>query len=196
MKKRALQRVRSEARSDAEAMTALARGELSALGELYDAHHHAVRQFLRRLTGERDEADDLTHEAFLTAARIAASYDGRESARPFLIGIAIQLARRGRQRPRRWQALIAGVGSWLAPSPRTPEEDAGSNETFALFEAALLRLSEEKRAVLLLVEREGFSSEEAAAALDIPVGTVWTRLHHARAELRRALARKGAVDDG
>jgi RNA polymerase sigma-70 factor (ECF subfamily) len=56
------------------------------------------------------------------------------------------------------------------------------------FDAALAKLTEEKRLVFLMVEREGLSGEEVARALEIPVNTVWTRLHHARNELRRALA--------
>jgi RNA polymerase sigma-70 factor (ECF subfamily) len=56
---------------------------------------------------------------------------------------------------------------------------------------ALERLSEPKRIVLLLAETEGLSSDDIAAALHIPVGTVWTRLHHARRDLRRLLGRDG-----
>ncbi len=56
------------------------------------------------------------------------------------------------------------------------------------FDDALGRLSEEKRLVFLLIEREGLSGEEVAQALDIPVNTVWTRIHHARNDLRKALA--------
>lgn len=56
------------------------------------------------------------------------------------------------------------------------------------FDAALARLPEEKRLVVLLIEGEGLSGDEVARILDIPAGTVWTRLHYAREELRRALA--------
>ena len=52
-------------------------------------------------------------------------------------------------------------------------------------EAGLAQLSSAKRSVLVLAEVEGFSCEEIAGMLEIPVGTVWTRLHHARRELRR-----------
>ncbi len=192
--KAARPRPRSGPANDADAMRAVARGELSALGDLYDAHHHALRQFLRRHTGDRDLAEDLTHETFLTAARVAASFDGRDSARPFLFGIALRLARRRRTLPERWRAALAGLADVLGHGVRTPEGEVSDAEQFELFEAALMRLSEEKRAVLLLVEREGLACEDAARALGIPVGTVWTRLHHARAELRHVLRKKGALD--
>jgi RNA polymerase sigma factor (sigma-70 family) len=73
-------------------------------------------------------------------------------------------------------------------TPLTPESSAAGTEEMRRFEAALGSLSDDKRLVFLLVEREGLSGEEVAASLEIPVNTVWTRLHHARAELRRACA--------
>ena len=82
----------------------------------------------------------------------------------------------------------AGQGSNLVI--RTPEDAAEAAETAEQLERALGRLTEEKRLVLLLFEREGLSGEEVARALDIPLGTVWTRLHHARADMRRALRGK------
>jgi hypothetical protein len=83
--------------SDAELLQRVDHGELSALGALYDRHHDSVRQFLARATAQGSDADDLTHETFLALAKIAGRYDGRASARPFLIGIAAQLVRRRRR---------------------------------------------------------------------------------------------------
>src|SRR5262249_25457448 len=69
-----------------------------------------------------------------------------------------------------------------------PEDAAHGARELARFERALAELSEAKRVVFLLVEREGMSGEDVARALDVPVNTVWSRLHHARGELRSALA--------
>ena len=100
-------------------------------------------------------------------------------------------------RRRRGLARLAQALSFFASHAahqheRTPEDDATGAEDVRRFERALAKLSEEKRLAFLLVEREGLSGEETAQALGIPVNTVWTRLHHARAELRRALSRGGA----
>ncbi len=181
------------ARSDAELMRALASGELGPLGELYDRYHDDVRQFARRACSRDGDVDDVVHDTFLTAARAAAAYDGRPCARPFLIGVAAQLVRRRRRVWARWAEVLEAFG-WAhdQSAPRTPEEVAGTAEVVARVERALSHLSEEKRLVLLLFEREGLSGEEIARALDIPVGTVWTRLHHARADMRRAL--KGRLE--
>jgi RNA polymerase sigma-70 factor (ECF subfamily) len=174
--------------SDADLMRLLAAGDLGALGELYDRHHEAVHQFARRACPQAADVDDVVHDTFLTASRAAASYDGRASARPFLVGIAAQLVRQRRRVWARWtEVLHRFVSSRAHETSRTPEDDAGDAETGARLDRALAGLTEEKRLVLLLFEREGLSGEEVARALDIPLGTVWTRLHHARAEIRRAL---------
>jgi RNA polymerase sigma factor (sigma-70 family) len=176
---------------DAELMVRIAAGNLAALGVLYDRYFEDVREFVRMVTARAADADDLVHDLFLSLTRIAATYDGRPSARPFLIGIAAQMARRRAQRLARLHRLLAmfreSIPRWVQ---RTPEDIADDAEELDLVDDVLGRLSEEKRLVLLMVEREGLSGEEVAAALGIPVATVWTRLHYGRAELRRALARR------
>jgi RNA polymerase sigma-70 factor (ECF subfamily) len=174
--------------TDAELVRRVSDGDLSPLGVLYDRHHEGVRQFVARATSGGGDVDDITHEAFLTLAKIAARYDGRTSARPFLLGIAAQLVRRRKRGLMRWAlALTSLAGGGDHPRVRTPEEMAATGEEMRSFDAALGQLTEEKRLVFLLVEREGLSGEEVARALEIPVNTVWTRLHHARNELRRTL---------
>lgn len=175
-------------RTDAELMLALAGGELGPLGELYDRYHDDVLQFVRRACSHSGDVDDVVHDTFLALSRSAASYDGRPCARPFLIGIAAQLVRRRRRVWARWSEVLESfVSTQTDRVTRTPEDLAETAQKTERVERALGRLTEEKRLVLLLFEREGLSGEEVARALDIPVGTVWTRLYHARGEMRRAL---------
>lgn len=189
--------------ADADLVHRVADGDLSALGVLYDRHHQHVRQFVGRATAFAADTDDLTHETFLTLAKVAAKYDERRggdaaaalgsSARPFLVGIAAQLVRRRKRGLFRWKQMLgafAGVATQRATA--TPEEAASGSQELRRFDEALARLTDEKRLVFLLVEREGLSGDEVARALEIPVNTVWTRLHHTRAELRRALGREAA----
>jgi RNA polymerase sigma factor (sigma-70 family) len=190
MKTASVARRGHEERSDADLMARLAGGDLGALGELYDRHHDAVYQFARRACAQPADVDDVVHDTFLTASRAAPSYDGRASARPFLVGIAAQLVRQRRRVWARWtEVLHSFTTSRSDETSRTPEDDAHAAQTGERLDRALAGLTEEKRLVLLLFEREGLSGEEVAHALEIPLGTVWTRLHHARAELRRALPR-------
>lgn len=183
------ERRREPEETDADLVRRVAEGDLSPLGVLYNRHHEGVRQFVARATASNADAEDITHEAFLTLAKIAGRYDGRSSARPFLLGIAAQLVRRRKRGLGRWaQALASFAETFTDPKMRSPEDAAATTEEMRRFDDALGRLTEEKRLVFLLVEREGLSGEEVARALDIPVNTVWTRLHHARNDLRRALA--------
>jgi RNA polymerase sigma-70 factor (ECF subfamily) len=69
-----------------------------------------------------------------------------------------------------------------------PERETAARELAARAQVALAAMSHRKREAFVLVALEGLSGEEAATLLDIPVATVWTRLHHARRELRSALS--------
>lgn len=178
--------------ADPELMRSLGAGDLGALGLLFDRYHEDVRQFMRRAVGDAD-ADDLVQETFLTAARAAGSYDGRPSARPFLIGVAAQLARRRRRTFARLRNALSAFGSNPRVSPSSPEDASSQAEEGEQVRAALEHLSDDKRLALVLVEWEGLSGEEAAAALGVPVGTLWRRLHDARNELRRVLTRGRAA---
>ena len=164
-------------------MARLATGDIGALGELYDQHHASIRRFLVRATAGADDVDDLVHTTFLTAAKCAARYDGRAACRPWLIGIAVRLLRRRRHALARW----LGIASALTTLGRPSIDPASSVGVRGDVERALARLTEPKRITLLLAEVEGLSCPEIAAALEIPIGTVWTRLHSARRELRALL---------
>jgi RNA polymerase sigma-70 factor (ECF subfamily) len=100
-----------------------------------------------------------------------------------LIGIAAQLLRRRRRGLGRWFAVLSSFGQSRATGidPR-PALQARSG-----VERALGKISEAKRLTFLMAEAEGLDCQEIASAFGIPIGTVWTRLHAARHELRRAL---------
>jgi RNA polymerase sigma-70 factor (ECF subfamily) len=111
--------------TDADLVKRVSDGDLSPLGVLYDRHHEGVRQFVARATAGGADAEDICHETFLTLAKIAGRYDGRTSARPFLLGIAAQLVRRRKRGLMRWaQALVGFSGVAAEQKVRTPEEAA------------------------------------------------------------------------
>jgi RNA polymerase sigma-70 factor, ECF subfamily len=180
---------RQIALSDPEILSRLATGELDALGELYDRYQESVRQFIARATCDAEDVDDLLHATFLAAARAAGRYDGRASCRPWLIGIAAQHVRRKRRRISRLLAVLSSVSSLRAQNvdPRATLHARSD------IERALLLLTETKRITFLMAELEGLSCAEIAETLRIPVGTVWTRLHAARRELRQALREGGQL---
>ena len=169
--------------SDPELLARLAEGQLGALGELYDRYQEPVRSFIARVTSDAHDVDDLLHAAFLAAAQSAHRYDGRASARPWLVGIAATLLRRRRQSLARLVRVLGSLKDSLAP-PSDPHPRLHARTDL---ERALAQLSEPKRITLLMAEVEGLTCEEIAQALAIPIGTVWTRLHAARRDLRQSL---------
>jgi len=173
----------TERTSDPDLVRKLASGEIGALGELYDRYREPVRRFVARATSNAEDVDDLVHATFLAAAKSASRYDGRPSCRPWLVGIAVQLLRRRR----RSLGLLFSVLSSLRGVRSATTDPRPALQARADVEQALGRLSEVKRITLLLAEVEGLGCAEIAEALGVPIGTVWTRLHAARREVRQTL---------
>jgi RNA polymerase sigma-70 factor (ECF subfamily) len=169
--------------ADPDILRRLASGDIGALGELYDRYHEPIRRFVARATSNAEDVDDLVHTTFLEAAKSASRYDGRPSCRPWLAGIAAQLLRRRRQSFGRLLVVLTSLRSVRPPAM----DPRASLQARADVERALSRISEAKRVTLLLAEVEGLSCAEIAQVLDVPIGTVWTRLHAARLEIRRGL---------
>jgi RNA polymerase sigma-70 factor (ECF subfamily) len=186
-----LPRTRSRiARSDPELIRGIAEGDLACLGELYDRHAHGVWRAVSRTLANSADVEDVVHATFLNLPRIAPAYDGRAECSGWLYGIAVRLSlrhSRGAGRFRRMLTSLDHARVVTSRSPSDPERNASDQEEITLFERALARLSVKKRAVFVLVELEGLTSDEASKALEIPAATVRTRLLHARRELDAAL---------
>jgi RNA polymerase sigma factor (sigma-70 family) len=157
---------------------------------LFDRHAPSVHRYLSRRVG--DLADDLLSETFLVAFRRRADYRAvHVEVRPWLLGIATHLVQgHHRAEQRRLRAL-----SRNAPAPHTlPADDDDLSDRLAAqalrgpIAAALAALKAADRDVLLLFAWEQLTYEEIAAVLDVPVGTVRSRLHRARRLTRTALA--------
>jgi RNA polymerase sigma-70 factor (ECF subfamily) len=178
----------ASAPTDREALAALAQGEIGALGVIYDRHRAAVFQFVARAVGNPADVEDVVHATFMTATKAASSFDGRETCRPWLVGIAGRLVQRRRRSLFRFGRALREFTFHEATRVLEPTRHLGARDQVAQMAAALQKLSEAKRLVLLLTEVEGLTCQEVANALEIPVGTVWTRLYHARKGLQRLLA--------
>lgn len=173
--------------SDAELLALVRDGNLSALGALYDRHGEATRRVLSRLGVGPADIDDILQDTFIEVARCAKNFDGRTDAKPWLIGLALNKARHHR---RSLQVLLKHLTAWArepGPTQANPEESAEGADAAARARRALEQLSDRKREAFVLVVMEGLPGEQVASLLGIPVATVWTRLHHARRELRAAL---------
>jgi RNA polymerase sigma factor (sigma-70 family) len=157
-------------------------------GRLFDAYARPLHRYLSRRVGA-ENAHDLVSETFLVALNQRHSYDPRRGVvRSWLYGIATNLLRRQvRQEVRALRAAARSVGR--APADEASHEARVADRLDAATMAAhladaLAELSDGDRDVLLLTSWAGLDSTEVADALDIPVGTVRSRLHRVRKWLR------------
>jgi RNA polymerase sigma-70 factor (ECF subfamily) len=178
------------ARGDDELVTRLRRGERMAIGEAYAAHHAAVRAFARRLVGDEAAAEDIVHDVFVALPGAVARYRGESPLRGFLIGVAANRARhhvRAAMRRRRAMERLAEHDERREPGG-DPGKDAMRRRLADRLSAALDELPLDQRVTFVLCEVEQRSSMEVATILDVPDGTVRSRLFHARKRLRELLA--------
>jgi len=179
-----------------EAATLLARvalGDEDALRRLYEAFRPRLRRYLwHQLGGDLAAVEDALQDVFVAVWRTAAGYRGDASVATWIFQIARYRAlhaRRDRRGPGDVRSL-EGDGPEASPPPgweaSTSSED-GVLDRLALAQA-LAALSPKHREALYLVSRQGFSLEEAAAILGVPVGTVKSRMSYARKALLAALA--------
>jgi RNA polymerase sigma-70 factor (ECF subfamily) len=164
-----------------------------AFGAIFYRHATHIHRYLALRLG-RQVADDLVGETFVTAFRRRDSYDlSRRNARPWLYGIATHLV----GQHRRDEARELRLRTALVPAR---DEDCHADEVADTVTArssgpalgrALADLSEGDRHVLLLVAWGELSYEEVATVMDIPVGTVRSRLNRARTKLKQSLGGDG-----
>ncbi|MBX9583653.1 MAG: sigma-70 family RNA polymerase sigma factor [Gemmataceae bacterium] len=152
-----------------------------------------------RVVAHPDDAADVVQEAFLNAFQALPSFKGDSEFFTWLYRIAFNAAVSLRRKKRPLASLDAGSSDEFLPEPADRSEDVRPGAALERTEderqlyAALDRLSEEHRAVLLMKDIDGLKYEEIAAVLGVPVGTVRSRLHRARLELRGLL---GLPDEG
>lgn len=164
---------------------------------LFDRHADAVHRYLGRRVGPL--ADDLLSETFLIAFRRRGDYRAvHVEVRPWLLGIATRVVQgHVRTEQRRYRAL----GRTPAERPASPEDAEELSDRLAAqamrgpLAAALAGLKPRDRDVLLLFAWEQLSYEEIAAVLDVPIGTVRSRLNRARRQTRAALQAAPASED-
>ncbi len=163
----------------------------SAFGELYDRHAAMILRYLVRRVGPT-AGEQLLGDTFRVGFERRSSFDpAHESARPWLYGIATNLVRRHRRaEDRRVRATARLAGRRESPAGED-EQAIAATDARALLPAvadAVLALPEADRETLLLFAWEDLSYEEIAVALEIPAGTVRSRLNRARRTLRQLLA--------
>lgn len=154
-------------------------GSTRAFSQLVDMHQQAVRAFLRRLTGNRAEADDLTQDVFLAAWENIVRFQRERSFRSWLCGLAYRkflASRRAFFRRARRETEFAQEQETVA----TPAQISDARLDLL---KAMRELAPEQRAAVALCLAADFSHAEAAEALAIPLGTVKSHVQRGRAKL-------------
>jgi RNA polymerase sigma-70 factor, ECF subfamily len=176
-----------EAPSDADLMAKVRAGDREAFADLVDRHKDAVVNYLTRLLGNRDRAEDLGQEAFLRLFRSAAGYVEQGFLRAYLFRIATNLVRSEERRERRQRLLLPLLGGESDNSEPAAPAGLLRQELQRELAAAVARLPLRYRVPLVLHEIEGWPYSEIAAELDCREGTIKSRIHRGRQALKRQL---------
>ncbi|HXH60164.1 MAG TPA: sigma-70 family RNA polymerase sigma factor [Fimbriimonadaceae bacterium] len=171
------------------------RQDLEAFSKIVDAYQARVFGFVRRMVRNEEEAMDVTQEVFIRAFRSLDRFDGRSSLRTWLFRIAHNLCiDKSRRLERRFietslePTMPDDEPIEFADERWDPEQAVLSEEMAQVVERAIASMSEKLRVVLLLHDKEDMGYDEIARAVDVPVGTVKSRLFLARAHLQRQLS--------
>jgi RNA polymerase sigma-70 factor (ECF subfamily) len=169
-------------------ITRAKRGDLEAFESLYEMHKASIYRTALAITGDRLAAEEILQETFLRAFKHINNVREGVSLSPWLYRIAVNLAYDRAARRRRWLAALDGIIEPLVtPVGASPEQMVEERELYELVYEAINKLKFKQRATLVLFYLHDFSLAEIAEIMDCPVGTVKSRLHYARENLRREL---------
>jgi RNA polymerase sigma-70 factor (ECF subfamily) len=174
------------------------RGDVAAYEELVRRTHPQIYRLLYHMTSNREDAEDLTQEIFLKAYAALARFHGASSFYTWVYRIAVNHALNFREKNRRRAAELRldDVDAAVERDPtfvelrarESPYRDATVAELQKKLNAALQKLSDEHRMVVVLHDIEGLKHHEIAQMLKLSEGTVRSRLFYARVQLQRELA--------
>jgi len=180
---------------EAQLVRAAQQGDEAAFTEIVRRYQRAVYRVAYGLTRRAEDADDLAQEAFVRAYRALDTFRVGEPLYPWLSRITVNLAyslfRRRKRRPEtELEPLLEAGRQWA--SDDDPVEDLAGREQVTHLRECFAELTHEHQAILVLRIVQGLSYEEISRTLNVPIGTVMSRLSRARAELKTRLkARSG-----
>lgn len=161
-----------------------------AFTTIYNREFSYVWHSLRRLGVRADDLADVTHDVFATLWRRFSDLDPTRATRPWLFGTAVRIAMAYRRRAFRWHERLLG-GDFLDPPDPSPgaEDRLADARQQALVRESLGALDLKRRAVLIMHDFDGQPGHEIAAALGIPLKTMYSRLAAARSRFLKAYRR-------
>jgi RNA polymerase sigma-70 factor (ECF subfamily) len=182
--------------SDEEVVARIRAGELALYEILMRRHNQKLYRAVRAILRDENEVEDVVQEAYFSAYRHLADFEGRARFSTWLVRIGVNGALDRRRRRARVVALDPSMEDHLAAADEPslggtdrgdPEQQSARRELARLLERAIDTLPELFRMVYVLRDVEGMSTQETAESLALEVNTVKTRLHRARSMLRERL---------
>jgi len=179
--------------SDEALVANCAAGDNAALEELFHRHGDSVYRVLDRLEHvDRQDLEDMVQATFVGVKHSAGKFDFRSAVTTWIFGIALNVARNNvRRQARQRRAMEAVAETDNSPDGRGPEERASHRQLIVRIQGAFDALPPDLRTVFTLCDLEGLRGVDVARLLKIPQGTVWRRLHDARAFLRNLVEGHG-----
>ena len=174
--------------SDADLVASAQDGNLAAFNQLAQRYERQIYNVSLRMLGDSHVAEDVTQDTLMRAYRGLSGFRG-ENLRAWLLRIASNVctdvlrSRHGRRDVSLDSLAEEGGASWASKDP-SPEDEAMRGELGQEIQRGLMGLPQDQRMVLILVDVQGLSYEEAAEAARISPGTLRSRLSRARAKLR------------
>lgn len=177
---------------DRELIIQLQGGSLNALGELYDRHQHMVYRTALGVTGDPAAAADLLQDVFLRMHRFAIRIDPERPLEPWLYRTTTNLTYTWLKRHKRVFRPLEDISDWLSGGKKqSPAHLAEKDEEWEDIHKAISRLPLMQRMVIVLYYINDLSLQEISEVLDVPVGTVKSRLYYGRQVLKRNLESNG-----
>ncbi len=178
--------------TDRELVQRLQKNDLAALGDLYDRHQRLVFRTALGITGDEQVAADLLQDVFLRMHRFARHIDPERPLEPWLYRTTANLTYTWMKRHKRWLRPLEDVAEWLVGSKKQiPDHIAEIDEEWKDIQKAIISLSLQQRVVVVLYYINDLSLQEIAEILDVPVGTIKSRLYYGRQALKKYLEAGG-----
>ena len=171
--------------SDTSLVTQIRSGNKKALGKLVERHKQVAYRLALGLVGNKDDAFDISQEAFLRVYKSADTFDNSKPFLPWFYTIISNLSKTWlrKRKSRDYRLVNVDDVSFLLVDKSNPEETMIKREAIASLRQALLQLSFEDREIITLQHFRGMSYGEISKMLCIPRGTVMSRLYYARKRL-------------
>ncbi len=181
--------------ADGQLVTRVCRGDLEALGDLYAKYRTTVFRTALAITRNQQVAEDILQEVFLKLHRYAERIDPTLPLAPWLYRVTANLCYTQLSRHKNWLTALEGVVENIVAPPRdtSPEHLVESHELQAAVQQAISSLRPNQKIVIVLYYLADLSLSEIAHILQVPEGTVKSRLHYGRENLRKKLERNQVV---